>query len=177
MAAARQGELSRTVRAATVHTGPVIPDDEPAPDVTITEAPDPGDLRDLETRLDASRPAHLPQNRRPLAAFVREDGALVGGVAGYTQYGWFSVDQLWVADDRRGTGLGSRLLAAAEAEARRRGCHSVRLDTYSFQARPFYEALGYVLFGELDHYPDEHRKYFLAKRLDPDLGPLGTTTP
>ena len=153
----------------------MIPDDEPAPDVTTTEAPDPEDLRDLAHHLDASRPAHLPPSRRPLAAFVKDGDTLVGGVAGYTQYGWFSVDDLWVADDRRGTGLGSRLLAAAEAEARRRGCHSVRLDTYSFQARPFYEAHGYVLFGELDHYPDEHSKYFLAKRLDPGLGPLPTT--
>ena len=152
----------------------MIPDDEPAPDVTTTEAPDPGDLRDLADHLDASRPAHLPQSRRPLAAFVKDGDTLLGGVAGYTQYGWFSVDHLWVADDRRGTGLGSRLLAAAETEARRRGCHSVRLDTYSFQARPFYEAQGYVLFGELDHYPDEHAKYFLAKRLDPGLGPFPT---
>ena len=39
------------------------------------------------------------------------------------------------------------------------------LDTHSFQARPFYEARGYKVFGVLDDYPEGHKKFFLSKKL------------
>jgi hypothetical protein len=38
------------------------------------------------------------------------------------------------------------------------------LDTFSFQARGFYEKLGYEEFGQLDYPPDHHR-HFMRKRL------------
>lgn len=47
-----------------------------------------------------------------------------------------------------------------------RDCHSAWVDTFSFQARGFYEKLGYTVFGQLD-YPPEHRRFFLEKRLSP----------
>lgn len=94
-----------------------------------------------------------------------ERGALLGGIAGHTGYGWLYVAQLWVHSRERGNGLGGDLLRAAEDEARARGCHSAWLDTYSFQARPFYEAVGYTVFGELLDFPAGHSKHFLTKRL------------
>ena len=70
-----------------------------------------------------------------------------------------------VRDGWRGQGLGTRLLAAAEAAARGRGCHDVWLDTFSFQALPFYEQHGYVVFGTLENYPTGHERYFVRKSL------------
>ena len=66
-------------------------------------------------------------------------------------------------DDWRGQGVGRALMGHAEAHARERECHSAWLDT--FQARGFYEALGYVPFGELEDYPPGQSRYFLRKRL------------
>ena len=65
----------------------------------------------------------------------------------------------------RGQGVGSQLLAMAEQEAVARGCHSAYLDTFSFQALPFYQKQGYEVFGTLDNYPGEHKRYFLRKQL------------
>ena len=69
-----------------------------------------------------------------------------------------------VRDDLRRCGVGRELMAQAEARATERGCHSAWLDTFSFQARGFYEKLGYVEFGTLD-YPPMHKRHFMKKRL------------
>lgn len=53
----------------------------------------------------------------------------------------------------------------AEEEALARECHSAWLDTHDFQARPFYEGLGYVKFAELPDFPVGHSKIFLKKAL------------
>lgn len=99
-----------------------------------------------------------------------ESGAVFGGALGGTNAGWLFLKALWVDEGVRGRGHGRRLLAAVEEGARRRGCIGVYLDTYSFQARPFYERAGYVVFGELPDHPPGGAKYYLAKRLDrPDV--------
>jgi ribosomal protein S18 acetylase RimI-like enzyme len=69
----------------------------------------------------------------------------------------------------RGRGVGRQLLTGAEAEAVRRGCLGAWLDTYSFQARGFYERVGYSVFGSIDNYPPGHSRIFLKKVLDTSL--------
>ncbi|GLZ51748.1 GNAT family N-acetyltransferase [Actinomycetospora sp. NBRC 106378] len=132
--------------------------------LTVTDDPPYDDVADLKAALHAEIPERPDGGYRTLAVLAHDDG-LVGGLAGYTHFSWLYVEQLWVDASRRGTGLGSALLRAAEDEARRRDCRGVWLDTYSFQARPFYEAHGYRLFGELADYPPGHAKYFLTKAL------------
>ena len=53
----------------------------------------------------------------------------------------------------------------AEAYARERGCTDAFLDTFSFEARAFYEKLGYRVFGTLENHPTGHQHYFMTKRL------------
>ena len=96
-----------------------------------------------------------------------DDGELVGGIVADTWGGWLAIDLVWVRDDQRGSGLGSDLLRRIEARARdERGCIGVRLDTWGFQAKPFYEKQGYTLFGVLEDYPPGETEYQLCKRLD-----------
>jgi len=56
-------------------------------------------------------------------------------------------------------------MATLEQAARQRGCQYAHLDTFSFQARPFYEDLGYTVFGTLDDYPPGHQRFFMQKAL------------
>ncbi|MFL5336795.1 MAG: GNAT family N-acetyltransferase [Geminicoccaceae bacterium] len=103
---------------------------------------------------------------RQFVLMARADGEPVGGLLAETGRGALYIDMLWLAPGHRRQGLGSRLLLAAEAEARRRGCRMAWLDTYDFQARAFYERHGYAVFGELDGLANGHRRHFMKKRLD-----------
>jgi GNAT superfamily N-acetyltransferase len=75
------------------------------------------------------------------------------------------VAHLWVSEDLRGAGLGAEVLTAIEAAGRARGAGAVWLDTFSFQAAPFYERLGYREFGRLDDFPPGETRHFLWKPL------------
>lgn len=107
-----------------------------------------------------------PSDREQLYILLRDDdGKIHGGLNGSTCRGWLFVENLVVHEELRGQGYGSRLLTAAEEEARKRGCHAAYLDTYSFQARPFYEKRGYAVFGTLEDCPAGHQRFFLSKKL------------
>ena len=68
----------------------------------------------------------------------------------------------------RGQGWARRLIEATETAAVQRGCQYIWLDTYSFQARPFYEKLDYRVFGQLDDHPPGHTRFFMFKTLRTD---------
>lgn len=93
------------------------------------------------------------------------EGNLIGGILGGTYWGWMYVDILWVREDHRKKGIGSKLLSAAEKEAKSRGCHHVHLDTMSWQAPEFYKKHGYTVIGILPDIPSGNQKYLLMKEL------------
>jgi GNAT superfamily N-acetyltransferase len=102
----------------------------------------------------------------PVAFFLKdEQGEVLGGLLGNIWAGWLHVATLGVAAPMRGRGFGRELMRRAEAYAIERGCTNAFLDTFSFQARPFYEKLGYRVFGTLEDHPAGHKHHFLSKQL------------
>jgi len=102
---------------------------------------------------------------RPVCLFAENaSGKVVGGLLGFIWGRWLHVNIFWISEHMRGQDVGSKLLAMAEAKARAAGCSGSSLDTFSFQARPFYEKQGYQVFGTLKGFPAGHTQYFLAKR-------------
>jgi GNAT superfamily N-acetyltransferase len=137
--------------------------------VTLTVETEPSD-RDVAALANGLTEHALPTTGRagfaPLAVFARDaEGALVGGVSGTVNWNWLHVSLFWISAAERHGGLGSRLLAAIEAAAIERGCAHAHLDTFSYQARPFYERHGYTLFATLPDYPPGQSRYFLRKDL------------
>ena len=133
--------------------------------LNVEDQPEAADIEALPERLEAFNQEQWPghQHWQPLAVFVRSGEGLMAGLAGDTYAGWLFIRFLWVGQDLRRQGIGRELMEEAERRARERGCHSAWLDTFSFQARGFYEKLGYAVFATLDYPP--HQRFFLRKRL------------
>ena len=93
------------------------------------------------------------------------ENKVVGGIIGDVFGKYVYVAQLWVVESLRNKGCGTRLLNMLEDEATELGCEYAHTDTYSFEAKPFYERNGYELFGTLDDYVKGHSKCFLRKTL------------
>jgi GNAT superfamily N-acetyltransferase len=141
------------------------------PTIVMTDAPDAHMLQALcvpLARFNELRVGH-PSDFRPFAILILhpETSEIVGGLWGVTDYAQLHVDLLFVPETLRGSGLGRQLMRQAEEEAWRRGCRGAWLETYSFQARGFYERLGYAVFGTIDDYPPRHSRFFLKKTFSP----------
>jgi ribosomal protein S18 acetylase RimI-like enzyme len=70
---------------------------------------------------------------------------------------------LWVAPEHRSKGIGSSLVRAFEAHARKHGCAHFYLETFSFQAPHFYRTLGYQVAFELTVYPHGIVRFLMVK--------------
>ena len=144
--------------------------------LTVTSEPNPSatDLEVVKDGLLAFIVEHIGIEPRSgsLNLFLRDPpGQVIGGLLGGWRWGWLYVDKLWIHADYRKLGGGSRLLTAAEAQAAAAGCTDAVLDTFSFQARGFYERHGYVVYATLEGFPPGHRQFFFHKRLGNAVAP------
>lgn len=96
---------------------------------------------------------------------LKSNKDIAAGVECQVGGGWLYIESLWVAPRFQKRGWGTELLIKSEQNALEKGCHSAWLYTYSFQAPEFYKKYGYRIFGQLDDFFDNHRKYFLKKRI------------
>jgi GNAT superfamily N-acetyltransferase len=131
--------------------------------VSFDSAPSLELRRALGEQIGAFNARRAPAVTERFALLARDDASLRAGVVGVLFGGWLFVESLWVDDALRRRGIGRALMAGAEDHARVHGCHDAWLDT--FQARGFYERLGYVAFAELEHYPTGQSRHFLRKAL------------
>lgn len=101
----------------------------------------------------------------PLAVFKEENGKKIGGITGDILGNWLRIRYLWVDSEHRGKKLGTELLQTMERTAKEKGAKYAELDTFSFQALPFYQKQGFEVFGTLENYPISDNKYYLKKTL------------
>ena len=94
-----------------------------------------------------------------------ERATVAGGLWAMSLWGSFYIALVVVPEDARGLGHGRELMRQAEAEARLRGCRQMWLDTYAFQAKAFYERLGFEAFGQIEGPAPMFPRYFMQKLL------------
>ena len=102
----------------------------------------------------------------PLNLYVEDDsGELMAGLVAETFGNWLEIEYLFVKEDLRGQGIGSKLLQQAESEAKKRNCRYVFVNTYQFQAPAFYQKQGYKEVFTLKDYPYDGQRHYYQKNL------------
>jgi len=139
--------------------------------ITIEQEPTPEDGAALSQGIIAFNKAHVP-DLEEVAEEVRfhvfarsEEGVLQGGVRAVCYWNTLHIELVWLDEATRGEGLGAQLMQEAESTARQHGCAIALVETTSWQAKPFYEKLGYQLMATLAGRPKDHATYYLSKSL------------
>ncbi len=133
----------------------------------LTASPSSDDLDVILKGLTAYNEAEVgAADRMPVAVLIRdEQGRTIGGLSGYTSWGWLFTQLLFIPETLRGQGMAAKLLDQAESEARRRGCGGAWIDTFNPLALKAYQRQGYKIFGELPAFVGDRTRTFLKKAL------------
>lgn len=92
-----------------------------------------------------------------------ENGNTVGGLNGFCYYGCLYMDQLYIIEHYRGQGWGTKLVQAAEEFGHAQKCNMFTLTTMDWEAREFYEKLGYKVMSSIEGYENDAVMYVLRK--------------
>lgn len=122
---------------------------------------------ELANLIRAYNRANREQSKsEPLNIYLEdEEGNLVAGMVAETFGNWLEIEYLYVSDDLRGQGIGSKILEMSEKESRNRGCKYSFVDTFNFQAPKFYEKHGCKEVFALKKYPYIGERYYYTKEL------------
>jgi GNAT superfamily N-acetyltransferase len=140
------------------------------PDITVTDELDPADFAVITDGLRAYALSQAGYDDfRPLAVVVRDPktGKVVGGLQGRSEFGLVYVAWFFLPENLRRARIGSRILAMAEEEGRRRGCTQIALTTLCVEAPGFYKKQGYEIAATIDCDPPGLTRYYMMKRLAP----------
>ena len=95
---------------------------------------------------------------------VYENNELIGGAVGTIRFGQYFLEELWVDEKYRGKNIGSTLIEKVEECAKSNRALGVRMETWNFQARGFYEKKGYKVYATFEDCPPGTIDYLLKKR-------------
>jgi GNAT superfamily N-acetyltransferase len=115
---------------------------------------------------DEHVPADIKTNFEEINLTIKdENGKIIGGLISVFCWNWIEVDILWVDQNYRELGYGSKLVLEIEEIAKQKGCTFIKLNTFSFQAPDFYLKHGYNVIGVIDDAPIGFKHYYYKKEI------------
>jgi len=139
--------------------------------IEVSTSPDKSDLTIISQGIQSFNKQHISDNivfeqDTKFAVFAKDEhGNVQGGIRATAFWNYCIIELLWLSAHVRGLGIGSKLMAKAEEFAIEKGFKYMRTETLSFQAKPFYQGLGYKVYGELPNHPEGCTTYCLFKEL------------
>jgi ribosomal protein S18 acetylase RimI-like enzyme len=122
---------------------------------------------EIETRLETYDENYITYKMNgSIQIGMEDDGKLIAGLdACVTTFKILYVSTVFVDEEYRRKGIGERLIREMEKRAFEMGVNTIRLDTFDWQGKDFYEALGYKCVGQYDNTEDGYSEYFFLKRI------------
>ncbi|MBA2655071.1 MAG: GNAT family N-acetyltransferase [Gammaproteobacteria bacterium] len=103
----------------------------------------------------------------PFGYLVHDDEErLIAGCTGVIMYGFLHIKLLWVEEGARNKGLGKQLMEKAESYAKESNCQYIILETFDFQAKHFYEKLGYTITLVYEGFENDIQFYYFRKKIN-----------
>jgi GNAT superfamily N-acetyltransferase len=136
--------------------------------ITLSDAPNDEERAVIMDGLRAYNEAQTgSSDARPLVLLVRDPQTkkVAGGLLGRTYLGLLTIERFFLPEELRRHRLGSRVLAMAEEEGRRRGCARAVLSTLHFQAPGFYLKRGWEVAARIECEPPSRTRFYMTKRL------------
>ncbi|HSX84356.1 MAG TPA: GNAT family N-acetyltransferase [Cellvibrio sp.] len=139
-------------------------------DIELTTNPSPEDaavlLKGLVDYNNTQNPELLNEHSTKLFLFVRNNkNNIIGGLRASGHWNTLHIEIVWLDEAHRHQKIGTELMKKAEAFATERGYSNIFLDTTSWQAKGFYEKLGYELMATIPDRPKGCATYYFNKRL------------
>ena len=124
-------------------------------------------LEHIESRLEEYDEKHITYRLEgAIHIGIEEDGKIIAGLdAEMTAFKILYVSTLFVDEAYRRKGYGTRLIQEMEKKAHQLGANMIRLDTFDWQGKEFYKAMGYEIVGSYENKVDGFSEYFFLKRL------------
>ena len=107
-----------------------------------------------------------PYEFKPFTIHITNDSEdIIGGLTGdiFDKICLFQL--LWVHENERQKGLGTELFKKLEEFARNNGCEIIQLKTAEFQAKQFYEKMGFTVVATLPNSFKGYTGYFMRMNL------------
>lgn len=132
----------------------------------ITDDVSEHDANEIHRMLNEYNLVHREKSKIPIGLFFEDENSRkLAGLTGEIFGNWLCIQFLFVSEQLRGQGIGSKLLQAAKSEAKQRDCKYAFVDTFSFQAPIFYKKHGYQEVFTLEEYPYTEKRYYYTKNL------------
>ena len=124
-------------------------------------------VEDIESRLSSFDENYITYKMDGCIQIgVEDDGKLIAGLdACITAFKILYVSTVFVDEEYRRKGIGALMIREMENRALAMGANTIRLDTFNWQGKEFYEALDYQCVGQYDNTEDGYSEYFFLKRL------------
>lgn len=125
-------------------------------------------LEDIESRLEDYDKEYTKNDLEgTIRIGIKDDnGNIIAGLdAVVTTFKILYVSTLFVDEKYRRQGIGTQLIKEMELRAKKLGVNTIRLDTFDWQGKDFYKAVGYELVGNYSNTEDGYAEYFFLKRI------------
>lgn len=140
--------------------------------IDLTTKPDSADTSALQNGINTFNKENVPDleaydDEVKFFVFVRNDAkTVVGGIKASCFWNTLHIDLFWLSEACREKGMGKKLILATEDFAMENNCDKAFVETTSWQAKPFYEKMGYSLMATLKDRPKGHASHYLTKPLN-----------